>query len=381
MSHRDSIGDLLSFTSFSLFVVCYFLLPCSNQLFAVFPQLTVKEHIQFFSRVKGLKAKTTSEEFEKSVMSAIEDVALLEKRHTYSKDLSGGMKRKLSVAIAFCGDSKVVFLVSKPRWRCARSRSYQSQFLVLQTFSFASFTYVHKDEPTSGMDPFSRRFTWNVIRQYRENRCIVLTTHFMDEADLLGDRIAIMAEGRLRCAGSPLFLKKYYGVGYQLTVIKKNEGNMFDYVAPGKDDYDPSDTQIIVEDIVKGAVPTAKLLSHVGTEISFQLPVGESAAFVSMFEKLDEQISEGVVETYGVSITTLDEVFLMVARGEEGIHGPISSKRGEEPKTQDQSETQNFSNTFQVATDANMRNNAFQRHVRALFAKRAKNFKRDKKAW
>lgn len=81
----------------------------------MFPQLTVKEHIQFFSRVKGLKAKTTNEEFDKSVMSSIEDVALLEKRHTYSKDLSGGMKRKLSVAIAFCGDSKVVFLVSRPR--------------------------------------------------------------------------------------------------------------------------------------------------------------------------------------------------------------------------------------------------------------------------
>ena len=88
------------------------------------------------------------EEAEKSVMTSIEDVALLEKRNTYSKNLSGGMKRKLSVAIAFCGDSKTVLL----------------------------------DEPTSGMDPFSRRFTWNVIRQYRENRCIVLTTHFMDEA-------------------------------------------------------------------------------------------------------------------------------------------------------------------------------------------------------
>mmetsp|Transcript_28196 Transcript_28196/g.58760 ORF Transcript_28196/g.58760 Transcript_28196/m.58760 type:complete len:1961 (+) Transcript_28196:86-5968(+) len=310
----------------------------------LFPQLTVKEHIQFFSRVKGLKEKTTSEEFDKSVMSSIEDVALLEKRHTYSKDLSGGMKRKLSVAIAFCGDSKVVFL----------------------------------DEPTSGMDPFSRRFTWNVIRQYRENRCIVLTTHFMDEADLLGDRIAIMAAGRLRCAGSPLFLKKYYGVGYQLTVIKKSNGKMVDNAAAGSDNNGPSETQIIVENIVKGAVPSAKVLSDVGTEISFQLPVGESAAFVSMFEKLDDQISVGTVETYGVSITTLDEVFLMVARGEEGLHGPINSISVEAPNRKDKS-VQDFSTTYKA--ENNLRDKAFQRHVRALFAKRAKNFKRDKKAW
>ena len=115
----------------------------------LFPQLTVKEHIQFFARVKGLYARLSHDEAERKVMTSIEDVALLEKRNTQSKNLSGGMKRKLSVAIAFCGDSKTVLL----------------------------------DEPTSGMDPFSRRFTWNVIRQYREDRCIVLTTHFMDEGE------------------------------------------------------------------------------------------------------------------------------------------------------------------------------------------------------
>ena len=60
---------------------------------------------------------------------------------------------------------------------------------------------------------FSRRFTWDLIRKNREGRVIVLTTHFMDEADLLGDRVAIMADGALRCCGSSLFLKNYYGVG------------------------------------------------------------------------------------------------------------------------------------------------------------------------
>ena len=77
----------------------------------------------------------------------------------YSKTLSGGQKRKLSVAMSLIGNSKVVFL----------------------------------DEPTSGMDPYSRRMIWNLLRNYREDRVIILTTHFMDEADLLGDRIGIMS--------------------------------------------------------------------------------------------------------------------------------------------------------------------------------------------
>ena len=56
------------------------------------------------------------------------------------------------------------------------------------------------DEPTSGMDPFSRRFTWDLLRRKREGRIMVLTTHFMDEADQLGDRVCIMGQGQVnRC--------------------------------------------------------------------------------------------------------------------------------------------------------------------------------------
>ena len=109
----------------------------------LFPQLTVREHVEFFARIKGIFQDLSKDEAQAHIDQSIADVALSEKRNTLSKNLSGGMKRKLSVAIAFCGGSKVVLL----------------------------------DEPTSGMDPFSRRFTWNVIRQYRKDRCIILTTH------------------------------------------------------------------------------------------------------------------------------------------------------------------------------------------------------------
>lgn len=234
----------------------------------LFPKLTVREHIQFFSRLKGLYSKMSHSEAEENVDQIIKDVALFEKRNTYSSKLSGGMKRKLSVAMAFCGGSKVVLL----------------------------------DEPTSGMDPFSRRFTWNVIRQFRRNRCILLTTHFMDEADVLGDRIAIMAEGQLRCVGSPLFLKKHYGVGYQLTIEKDHD--FVGHATPEQIE----DLNSHIATLVEGNIQDASLLNNVGSEISYQLPVGEAANFPIMFNGLEEQVEKGMISSYGVGITTLEEV-------------------------------------------------------------------------
>lgn len=67
------------------------------------------------------------------------------------------------------------------------------------------------DEPSSGLDPDARRQIWTVLQKNRAGRTMLLTTHFMDEADLLGDRIAIMADGILKCCGSSLFLKNKYG--------------------------------------------------------------------------------------------------------------------------------------------------------------------------
>ena len=91
----------------------------------------------------------------------IRDVGLEEDQHKVAGSLSGGNRRKLSVAIAMCGGSKLVLL----------------------------------DEPTAGMDLGARRSLWDMLKNYRSDKIIILTTHYMDEADVLGDRIAIMAKG------------------------------------------------------------------------------------------------------------------------------------------------------------------------------------------
>ena len=84
----------------------------------IFPDLTVREHIQLFCRIKGLYATMSYEDAEQHVTESLRDVALLDKGDSLVTTLSGGMKRKLSVAVAFCGKSPVVILV---RLRCPRA--------------------------------------------------------------------------------------------------------------------------------------------------------------------------------------------------------------------------------------------------------------------
>ncbi|XP_077241690.1 ATP-binding cassette A1 isoform X2 [Tasmannia lanceolata] len=238
----------------------------------LFPELTVKEHLEIFAVLKGVEEDL----LETKVNEMVDEVGLADKVNTVVSALSGGMKRKLSLGIALIGNSKVIIL----------------------------------DEPTSGMDPYSMRSTWQLIKRIKKSRIILLTTHSMDEADELGDRIAIMANGSLRCCGSSLFLKHRYGVGYTLTLVKTL----------------PSAS--VAADIVRRHVPSATRLSDVGTEVSFKLPLASSSSFESMFREIESYIrkpgnsfetssNEDVdcfaIESYGISVTTLEEVFLRVA--------------------------------------------------------------------
>ena len=218
----------------------------------LFPLLTVEEHLSLFAAFKGTPRSEVKAEVEKMIQS----VGLTEKRKSYSKNLSGGQKRKLSVGIAFIGGSRIVFL----------------------------------DEPTSGMDPYSRRFTWNVIRQHREGRVVVLTTHFMDEADLLGDRIAIMGDGKLRCCGSSLFLKSAFGVGYNMTIEKKDASTF--------------NSGAMIE-AVTSRILTANLLNDVGAELTFQLPMSSSNQFQQLFKHIDENEEALGVQSYGTTLSYL----------------------------------------------------------------------------
>ncbi|XP_022107295.1 ATP-binding cassette sub-family A member 3-like isoform X2 [Acanthaster planci] len=230
----------------------------------LFDRLTVKEHLDFFIALKGKSGKAADQE----VQTMIVDLQLVDKTHAQSTNLSGGMKRKLSCAIALIGGSEVVIL----------------------------------DEPTSGMDPYARRATWDLLLKYRQGRTVVLTTHFMDEADLLGDRIAIMANGQLRCSGTSLFLKNRFGVGYHLTLVR-NQTCAIDSVKA----------------VVSKHVRQAELEGNVGNELDFVLPREDSASFKNLFLELEGSRQTLGIDSFGVSITTMEEVFMKAGEMAEDV--------------------------------------------------------------
>ncbi|CAK4636092.1 unnamed protein product [Aphanomyces euteiches] len=289
----------------------------------LYPELTVQEHLMFYGKIKGYSGEALKTEVDNKIV----EVGLTEKRNVYSNELSGGMKRKLSLAIALLGDSKIVFL----------------------------------DEPTSGMDPYSRRSSWEIIMNNRPNRIVVLTTHFMDEADILGDRIAIMAEGELRCCGSSLFLKNRYGAGYNFSLVKAEHCN----------------TSALV-DFVQGHIgESTKVLSNVGTEISFQLPLDCSHLFAKMFAELDDKLDDLGVLSYGISVTTLEEVFIKVAEiGDEHHQHTLQTQQKKELKMNiDGSRSECKLTDIAPKTELAM----FFIHFMALFMKRMRTAKRDKR--
>uniref|UniRef100_A0A665VH19 ABC transporter domain-containing protein n=1 Tax=Echeneis naucrates TaxID=173247 RepID=A0A665VH19_ECHNA len=225
----------------------------------LFDNLTVREHLLFYAQLKGYSKDKIPDEVDR----IIRILSLEDKGQARSKTLSGGMKRKLSIGIALIGDSKVVML----------------------------------DEPTSGMDPSARRATWDLLQGEKRGRTILLTTHFMDEADLLGDRIAIMAGGELQCCGSPLFLKNKYGAGYHMVIVKDALCNVSE-----------------ISRLVHMYVPNATMESSAGAELSYILPKESTSRFELLFAELEMNREELGIASYGASVTTMEEVFLRVGK-------------------------------------------------------------------
>ncbi|TYZ62891.1 hypothetical protein PybrP1_006990 [[Pythium] brassicae (nom. inval.)] len=196
----------------------------------------------------------------------------------------------------------------------------------------------------------------------REDRVIVLTTHFMDEADILGDRIAIMADGELCCAGTSLFLKTRYGAGYNLTLIK----------AP------LCDVDAVCA-FLRRFVPDARCLSNFGSEAVLQLPAASSGAFPGMLQALDEQLRPLGVVQYGISVTTLEEVFLRIARDRED--GAVADVDSVGQRRQTSATTSGHSRpTTDAITSTATYSPGFWTQYAALLLKRLRITKRDRKS-
>ncbi|XP_070500324.1 phospholipid-transporting ATPase ABCA3-like isoform X2 [Chironomus tepperi] len=148
-----------------------------------FEELTVKENLEFFCKLKGMTVDST---IQNNIQRYTEMLGIADISDN-CKELSKEQKRKLSIAIALCGDSKFIIM----------------------------------DEPAAGMDPSSRRHLWDLLIVEKHKRTILITTQFWDEAEDFSDRIAIMSEGQLRTVGSSSELHTKFNTGYRLTCVKR----------------------------------------------------------------------------------------------------------------------------------------------------------------
>ena len=147
----------------------------SMQQTAVARNLTVEENLEFYCEMRG-KSKEETKDIKRRLYGVFGLDKVAKKR---AKQLSGGWQRKLSIALALAGDPKVLFL----------------------------------DEPTLGLDVIARRELWRAIEQLKGKMTIVLTTHYMEEAEALSDRIGIMRDGRLLFIGDKASLYEKTGTG------------------------------------------------------------------------------------------------------------------------------------------------------------------------
>ncbi|CAI4230618.1 unnamed protein product [Auanema sp. JU1783] len=237
------------------------LCPQGNPLFE---KLTVMEHLWL---IHGLKGARTDYKVESKQL--LDEIKLSEKAHELSRNLSGGMKRKLCVCMALIGGSEVVLL----------------------------------DEPTAGMDPGARRDVENILQKIKKDKSVLLTTHYMDEAELLGDRVFIMSKGKIVCSGSPGFLTKKYGVGYVMTVVTDELTNV-----------DLTKEKILQAASDCSIFKAACSQSH-GSQLEFTLPLESQTNFPLFFQSLENNQSMWGISSFGLSMTTLEQVFLKV--GEE----------------------------------------------------------------
>ena len=232
----------------------------------LFNDLNIREHLGMFAIFKGVSSNSVEGEINK----IIKDFQLEDVQYTIAKNLSAGQRRKLSIAISLIGGSEIIFL----------------------------------DEPSSGMDITSRRNLWEILKRQCDNKIIILTTHYMEEASVLGKRIGIINLGKMKCIGTPLFLIEKFGKYMNITLSKEegaNNENIINYI----------------NNIVKDGQ-----FESLSEEIMVRIPKNnfdknEGVSLINFFENLDENLNELKIKSYSVFMPTLEDVFLNVAADDD----------------------------------------------------------------
>lgn len=234
---------------------------------ALWPELTAREHVAVFSVLSGVTDVASGE-------NCLVRVSLEADADRRAGLFSGGMKRRLMLALAALRQPDALFL----------------------------------DEPTTGMDPLSRREVWDVIHGCKENAAVLLTTHSMEEADRLGDSVGVLANGRLRAIGTPMFLKRRFGSGYQLSVVLSDS---------------TPDAEGQVTAALTARCPGVQIVRNAGGTLVFGVPTISGGTIPTALEWL-EGAGACWVRDVGVTTSTMEEVFLRLTVQSQELNAAVA---------------------------------------------------------
>ena len=227
--------------------------------------LTVGEHLRFFEILRA----TPINEIDERINQTLDSVRLSNYKTTLATKVSGGERRRMSLAMALSGDSRVVLL----------------------------------DEPTTGLDPKVRRMVWDIISETRQGRLVILTTHSMEEAELLSEHITIMAHGRLRCLGTPNHLKQKFGG--QVFVNFENEPGRFQDALAGVRESCPDGSEVSL--VSEGLGSISGRMRYTGDK---------KQSLILMRNLLNNKGNYGI-KTFGIVQSSLDDVFMNIVRASD----------------------------------------------------------------
>jgi len=190
--------------------------------------------------------------------------------NSLASQLSGGMRKRLSIAISLVSDPSIILL----------------------------------DEPTTGLDPTSKRQIWDILSKAKEKHSLILTTHSLEEADVLSDKIGIMSQGKLKCIGTSMHLKNKFGSGYRLSI---------NYVQQNEEQVD----QFIHNLCNNNCVINSRFAGNMVYDLPKSMFVDISISDF-MAELENGRLGVGIND-WAFAQTTLEDVFMNIIREDEGV--------------------------------------------------------------
>ncbi|OWK12873.1 ABCA12, partial [Cervus elaphus hippelaphus] len=236
--------------------------------------VTIEEHLYFYARIHGIPEKDIKE----TVQKLLGRLHLLPYKDTVTAMCSYGTKRKLSTALALIGKPSILLL----------------------------------DEPSSGMDPKSKRHLWKIISEEVQNKCsVILTSHSMEECEALCTRLAIMVNGRFQCIGSLQHIKSRFGRGFTVKVHVKN-------------------ARVSMEALTRFMqlhFPKTYLKDQHLSMLEYHVPV-TAGGVANIFDLLEANKTALNITNFLVSQTTLEEVFINFAKDQKCYETADTSSQG-----------------------------------------------------